>query len=283
MLKYHLGLNYIVCEENSEGINYLKDVVSYLIKSLKYRVLYGHILLKSLNNLGIILSNRNELKQAKKYLDQSEQIYRECENDKNGKIYKDNLNDDKIEIYGNIRENEYTLTLFYLSQIYLMMNNQDKSSGYVKKTLQRQLLDKDNMDLYEWCRNGIGLSKYYVRVKQYRQAIHTIEAVSKVAPKFDKTNDDDCKLEADLERGWGQLYKNLLKDSYNVMENMEDNTDDTDVKNDSKSNNVSETTNLVDLESKLELNNDLNMFHGIKLPQPPGLFLSFCMEILLIH
>ena len=214
---------------------------------------YCDILMESLNNLAIIYSERDESIESKKYLDQCEQLYKEYKNNDNN-----NNKNDKIE-------KQYTLALYYFAQVYLMLKNKEKSCYYTHCTLQRQLLNRNDVNFNdkEWIENALQLTIYYIENKRYKQAIHCIEAASKLKLKIK----NDLELDAEMNKYWGNLYFCLLRDSYNVMNN-HISTESTP-KNDNKN-----TFDLIKLDEELKLNNTLILFHGIKLNEPPDMLLS---------
>ena len=153
------------------------------------------------------MSSHGESQKSKKYLDQAEQLYNEVSHSRNNKEGIFDENKDYILKF----EAEFTQTLFYFAQIYLSIGNSEKSAQYSQKTLQRQLLDRDNLDRRDWTRNALGLSQYYILSRKYRQGVHCIEAACKIAPEFKKDDEDDEQMKADIEKGWGLLYSEILK------------------------------------------------------------------------
>ena len=213
------------------------------------------ILMKSLNYLALIWSSLQEEKTSKKYLDQSEQLYKESQRDTNLQMLPK----------GTLPqlESEFTHTLFYLAQLYKHLGNAEKSASYCHQTLQRQLkYDGDSLNRKEWVVNAQNLAVFYINEGRFRQGIHCLEAAGKMVESVlsadnyddhqveeekasDPTSDmaevegsrfddeeEEKRMKADIENSWGVLYTEILKKSYVIMSAADDSdTADTDKSN----------------------------------------------------
>ena len=280
ILKHHLGLNYNDTEERSQATPILSEVISYLTTSQSLRTKHIVILMKSINYLAIIWSSMQEEQKSKKYLDQNEQLYKECySNDNMALIAKTDVNE---------LESEYTHTLFYMAQLYKNLNQTHKSAMCCHKTLQRQLkYDQHNLNRKEWVENALGLATFYTNNERFRQSIHCIEAAIKISEKIksangnaeddekEEDNDDDDmnvfedeeeqkKMKADIARAWGSLYAEILKKSYAIVSSIKS---EQDAGSEEKA--LADTQKLIALDAKLKIDNSLSMFEEIDGLQPP--------------
>ncbi len=80
-----------------------------------------------------------ETQQAKKHLDQGEQLYNETR--KNMALFNKSKSL-KLEKF----EREFTQTLFYFAQVWSNIGNAEKSAFYCQRTLERQLDDASSLD-----------------------------------------------------------------------------------------------------------------------------------------
>lgn len=153
-------------------------------------------------------------------------------------------------------EKNYTLTLYYLAQIYGALKDALKSSVYCHVTLQRQL-EYDDYDPIDWALNSATLSQFFMEKNGFKQARHHLAASSFILDKYrDELNrvtehneENDSKLEnfkhryADVARCWAKYGLLLLSVS---KERLLKNTDDLN-KNESLS------TDLLQMESTLHV------------------------------
>eukprot|EP01084_Bolivina_argentea_P223968 378830_1 len=283
VLKHHLAVNYTDTEERSQASPILSEVVSFFISSVVMRMKYCVILMKSLNYLALIWSSLQEEKKSKKYLDQAEQLYKEC--------YK-NSNTPSIAKKDHKKlQSEFTHTLFYIAQLYKNLGNAEKSSLYCHRTLQRQLKhDQATLNKKEWVNNAVNLATFYLSSGKFRQAIHCLEAASKMSEGIQSSDDaaDDAddvnifdddeeekKMKADIEQSWGVLYSEMLKKSYDintVIATQNEKLTHESVASDEKA--LANTQTLITLDEKLKIDNSVIMFDGIELKEPPEMELA---------
>ncbi|ETO18568.1 hypothetical protein RFI_18695, partial [Reticulomyxa filosa] len=193
-------------------------------------------------------------------------------------------------------EFEYTQTLFYFAQLWTTIGNKEKSAWYCFRTLERQLREDmlPQLDRRQWTKNAIELSSYFIEHRKFRQAILCLEASCAVAPQFNKDDEEDLQLEADIAKTWGILYLELLKQSYEVMNKLE-NEEKVEEKKPEKSDSVEEWIDnpkkLMILDKNLQVDNTVVPFENLDrflslhnsaksstLPKPPEMSLASTFE-----
>lgn len=138
-----LGTIAMETEELTAGEQYL----NYCLQLLEDKAMRNKniiIYLSTLNQLGYLWSQRGDSTKSHDYLQQAEQLYAD---------YKDQSDETPVEVselFGaktqqlekrsdNSLEKQYTLTLYYLAQVYGSLGNSIKSAVYCHNTLKRQL------------------------------------------------------------------------------------------------------------------------------------------------
>ena len=79
-------------------------------------------------------------------------------------------------------EKNYTLTLFYMAQVYTKLNNTDKAVHFCAATMKRQLTYQE-YEVKDWCINCVNLAEYFVRNGHYSQAEYCLFAAIQILPK----------------------------------------------------------------------------------------------------
>lgn len=129
---------------------------------------------------------------------------------------------DVQKAYSNFEKN-YTLTLYYLAQIYGALKDSLRSSIYCHVTLQRQL-EYDDYDPIDWALNAATLSQFFMEKNGAKQARHHLAASSYILDKYQATlnqctehsEENDAKVEnfkhrsADVARCWAKYGLLLL-------------------------------------------------------------------------
>lgn len=200
-----------------------------------------------------ILTAENEPKDALTYITEAKNVYRFFKESHEMPIDISDLFVANIEAYdiekaiGNFEKN-YTLTLYYLAQIYGALKDALKSSIYCHITLQRQL-EYDDYDPIDWALNAATLSQVFMERNGFKQARHHLAASSYILDKYEETlnqltehsEENDAKIEnfkhrsADVARCWAKYGLLLLSTS---KERLLKHTDDIN-KNDSLSTDMS--------------------------------------------
>lgn len=166
-----LGKISVFTEELSTGERYFQEGIDMLVD---YKLHPSGVCayLNGLNQMGILWSNRGELEKAKEILCEAEKIYTgfkaldtapltiydifgtvdEIENDKGRKVLEKN----------------YTLTLFYLAQVFGGVGDLHKSAVYCHITLRKQLEMKE-YDSIDWALNSATLSQYFCTNNRFKE------------------------------------------------------------------------------------------------------------------
>lgn len=181
-----LGLNYIECEENSEGEKCLKAAIAVL-RTYDCLAKYLPVLQEALNSVGILWASREDHKKAKVSLLDSESIYLEN---------KDRLTEDAFGPLEQVEE-QYTLTQYYLAQIYGHLGESDAAARCCVTTLVRQL--PSQCDREEWATNCMHLSSYYIANADFGRAKHCLDAAVHMMPE--ETHEESCHADLDIAFG----------------------------------------------------------------------------------
>lgn len=100
-------------------------------------------------------------------------------------------------------EQQHTMTLFYLAQVYGAMRRPGLSARCCHLTLARQCGGDATLSRKEWIEAGFGLAKYYASNRRFAAAAECLAACDAVAKRdpVPKAGTDDRKREAELEVG----------------------------------------------------------------------------------
>lgn len=207
--------------------------------------------ISALNHLGVLYSYLEEAEKSKRYLEESERLYKEFTDQDEPKeairvedLFKANASDatsprSKAE---SDLEKSHTLTLYYLAQIYGSLKDHLRSAVYCHNTLKRQLESKD-YDPIEWSLNAATLSQFFMERCGFKQARHHLAAASYVLDKYydehiknieGSTEEDEAKKErykhrsADVARCWAKYGLLLLESSKERLMKRADENDDND-------------------------------------------------------
>ncbi|GFO30159.1 kif1-binding protein homolog [Plakobranchus ocellatus] len=238
-----LGLNYIECEELSEGEDYLTSCLKALEEKELDNAISLHI--TTLNHLGILWSERRCYEKALQYLQKSEGLYHN---------YKKEIGDAPealLEVLEPFEGNEseqahlrclqfesvHTHTLYYLAQVFAKLEQNGLSAQYCHMTLERQLRAGD-YDPVDWALNAATLSQYYITAERFSEARHCLASGSFIFSTAKKApealNEQELELQSqrdsDIERCWIKYGLNLLEASRDAMFNEIQNEDVVDKK-----------------------------------------------------
>lgn len=185
------------------------------------------------NNIGILWSNRDEPGRAKGFLLQAKELY---------ETFKCTLQMPlPIEhVIGNVGEADvgdfmllekaYTLTLYYLAQVFGSLKENLKSAIYCHVTLRRQLQYSD-FEPIDWALNSATLSQFFAEQNGFFQSRHHLAAASTILERYEEklmsseSNDEAflAKLEtfkhrsADVARCWAKYCLLLMTASKNRL------------------------------------------------------------------
>ncbi|KAJ3267827.1 hypothetical protein HK104_005599, partial [Borealophlyctis nickersoniae] len=167
-----------------------------------------------------------EHKRATGYLEESEGLYHVYKGAGRGPPIPDAFNPEEMsdEDRWKMIDNLHTHTLFYLAQVYGLLQLKDKSAEYCRMTLKRQLLNKD-VNKVTWATDCMNLSQYYASIAAFPQAHHCLTAAEEMLAKESASRDAGGAEEEGLQRTqaelayvyaylrwlWGNFYLEALK------------------------------------------------------------------------
>ena len=229
ILKYELGIIALETEEYSTGCDHLEECWE-ILKELSMKPEASLLTLNVLNQLGILWSGRGEPSKALTFLLEAEKIYNNyksncaicpCESDD---MFKDEIV--YPEDWGPF-EKTFTLTLYYLAQVYEHLNESEKSAKYCHMTLKRQK-EYNVYDEKEWSINCATLSQYYIQEKMFITARHLLACATYILAKYESSIDNKVENEDvwdDIHRSkaevawcWLKYCINLLVECQNLPE-----------------------------------------------------------------
>lgn len=235
-----LGITAIDTDELSIGEKHLNKCLE-IIEPYKNKPEVSLVTLSMFNQNGILWSKR-EPEKSKMYLEKAELFYKEIKDTKTDVIdYNDLFSTsgeyDKAVAMEKFEKN-YTLTLYYLAQIYGVLGDALKSAVYCHVTLKRQLENND-YEAIDWALNTATLSQFFMEKNGFKQARHHLAASSYMLNKYElelnavnEHNEEyEAKCEnfkhraADVARCWAKYGLLLLSSSRERLLNHTDNID----------------------------------------------------------
>ncbi len=196
-----LGLNYINGEELSQGEEIL-ELCLRILDGIPNKVRTASVSIQALNQLGVLWGNRNEQQKALEFLLKAKAVYEShiCLpapiTDSQWLLGEDVSEWEREKAF----ENNHTLTLFYLAQVYGNLKKPKLSAQYCQTTLSRQL-ETRNYDAIEWSLNCATISQYYMSAQNFPQSRHCLAAASYVLQQFKMENCIPSTSEATGEEG----------------------------------------------------------------------------------
>lgn len=232
----------IETEELSVGEKHLKKCEEVINKyELEPEMIL--VTLNMLNEFGLFWSER-EPDKSKQFLEKAELCYNQFKSSNVAPIdihdlFRTNIVAYDTELGFKNLEKVYTLTLYYLAQIYGALKDTLKSAVYCHITLKRQL-QSDDYELIEWALNAATLSQFFMEKNGFKQARHHLAASSymlqiyenKLNLETEHNEEYDAKVEtfkhrsADVARCWAKYGLLLLSNS---RERLLQHTEDIDV------------------------------------------------------
>ncbi|XP_012285625.1 KIF1-binding protein homolog [Orussus abietinus] len=238
-----LSVTSIATEELSVGEKYLMNCLN-ILKGKENRPDTILQMLGVLNELGVLWSTRNEPEKAKEFFERAEQIYNDYSKDENYRppigmaeifdVSTDDLSSTKM------LQKLHTLTIYYLAQVYGMLNEHLKSAVYCHTTLCHQL-ESDDLDYVDWALNAATLSQFFIERNCFHQGRHHLAAASYMLSEYKKKlansagkSEEESKAQeenfkhrsADVARCWakyGILLLSMSRD--NLMQKAESESD----------------------------------------------------------
>ncbi|XP_050300001.1 KIF-binding protein [Anthonomus grandis grandis] len=240
----YLGMVAIDTEEISNGEKHLEKCLEIIEKyeSLPEMVL---VAMNMYNQFGILYSQRDPGK-AKMYLERGQKLYSTFKESQKTPMNISELFEPNKETYSEEpglknMEKMYTLTLYYLAQIFGQLKENFKSAIYCHITLQRQL-DMQDYDPIDWALNSATLSQFFMEKCGFKQARHHLSASLFILEKYrqeeilntpEEINEEfEAKLEtfnhrsADVARCWIKYAIFILSQSKERLLNHTENIDE---------------------------------------------------------
>lgn len=240
-VQFQLATIAIDTEELSIGETHLNNCLS-LIENYEYQPEIA-LITSSVYNLNGILWSKREPEKSKVYLEKAEAFYKNIKNDGKDIIDYNELFIKSLESHDKVValekfERNFTLTLYYLAQIYGVLGDALKSSVYCHVTLKRQL-ELNDYEPIDWALNTATLSQFFMEKAGFRQARHHLAASSYILNKYQNelnnvteiNEEHNAKIEtlkhrsADVARCWAKYGLLLLSTS---RERLMNHTDDID-------------------------------------------------------
>lgn len=176
------------------------------------------------NNHGILWSYRDEPENAKTFLLKAKELYETFKCTMQLPIPIDNFITNPDGNIGDfmLMEKAYTLSLYYLAQIFGSLKENLKSGIYCHLTLRRQLQYSDYEPI-DWSLNCAALSQFFAEQKGFMQSRHHLAAASAILDEYEEKllaeNEDEAHLarvetfkhrSADVARCWTKYCLQLL-------------------------------------------------------------------------
>mmetsp|Transcript_7769 Transcript_7769/g.14662 ORF Transcript_7769/g.14662 Transcript_7769/m.14662 type:complete len:583 (-) Transcript_7769:212-1960(-) len=223
VVKHRMGMIAMDCEQSSKGLPLLEEVIITLDQSPDRYLLE---LQEAHNALGALWCVRAEFQRSKKHLSAAEALYysslkRDAERSTSNTAEDELLDGDFVYSEGDGEATlsrtqavlrNYTMTCFYLAQVYGHLGDAARSAEYCATTLNLQL-QNPLFDQAEWAQNSAQLAGFYVGQMDYVSAERCLAAashvLSQISPKEDNSKHED--VGANLEIAWAKLYADQLR------------------------------------------------------------------------
>lgn len=252
---YNLGSISVDVDELSNARKFLNKCQEIIQKyQLKPEVV---LVAQQLYNLLALLSADNDPQKAMEYITEAQNVYKHFKESGDVPVDTNDLFLANIETYNTEKalktlEKNYTLTLYYLAQVYGALKDALRSSIYCHITLRRQL-ESNDYDSVDWALNAATLSQFFMEKNGFKQARHHLAASSCILDKHevqlneivDHNEEYDSKMEnfkhrgADVARCWAKYGLLLLATSKERLLNHADDIDE----------NCQSSTDLLELQS----------------------------------
>ncbi|KAJ3387440.1 hypothetical protein HDU92_001963 [Lobulomyces angularis] len=218
LLEYQKALVLVAVDEQSSAQSILLNCLKVLTNfSMDPRFAVPFIDIN--NQLAILWFDWGDHLKAKKFLLKAEESFEEFR--KLDEVPYPDFLSKNVETNWNCLDETYTLTCYYLAQIFGALNLKDKSAEYCRKTLERQL-DSRNLDKLTWALDSMTLSQYYTDKNAFYLAHHCLSCseyiINKLKEDFKLCGEisETERLErtyADLNFIWAKFYLIGLKAS----------------------------------------------------------------------
>ncbi|KAJ1568458.1 hypothetical protein HK096_006427, partial [Nowakowskiella sp. JEL0078] len=215
VVDYNLALNYADSEENSLASSTFDNVYSIkVLAPVEADPLYILISIDALNQLAILKTSVSDNEKALSLL-------------KHAASLATNFDPIAVPIIdpleakpplaeaGRARLDElYTYTLYYLAQVYGVLNDPVSSAACCLETLQRQLCGKTPMVARAWALDAMTLAQYYMQKENFSLAFQCLTAAETLLEGGGETDDEDeRRANADLMWVWARFWVAMLATS----------------------------------------------------------------------
>ncbi|KAL4715325.1 hypothetical protein ACJJTC_004777 [Scirpophaga incertulas] len=221
----YIGIIDMETEELASSETVLTEAVELLVPNSSKPEIVS-TLVNIYNNLGILWSNREEPEKAKGFLLSAKDLYESFKCTLQMPLPIEHLinNIDETNVGDFMAlEKAYTLTLYYLAQVFGSLKANLKSAIYCHVTLRRQLQYSDYESI-DWALNSATLSQFFAEKNGFYQSRHHLAASSTILEQYEQklmiseSNDEAflAKLEtfkhrsADVARCWAKYCLLLM-------------------------------------------------------------------------
>ncbi|XP_062989097.1 KIF-binding protein [Elgaria multicarinata webbii] len=225
-VEYELGVNHTDTQECSAGEEHLVKCLQLLERHRLSRECVS-LYIQAQNNLGILWSERDNIKTAQTYLESAEALYNQYMKESGNPPLDSNehfmTEEEKLSDQERSKrfEKVYTHTLYYLAQVYQHLEMIEKAAQYCHTTLKRQL-EYSGYYPVEWALNAATLSQYYLNKHCFMESRHCLAAASVIfgqagqvpSVEDNETEQDQQDLlqrKAEIARCWIKYCLNLLQ------------------------------------------------------------------------
>ncbi|XP_042315498.1 KIF-binding protein [Sceloporus undulatus] len=232
-VEYELGVNHNDTQECSAGEEHLAKCLQ-LLERHRLAPECVSLYIQAQNNLGILWSERDDIKTAQTYLESAEALYNQYMKEIGNPPLdsSEHLMAEQEKLTDQERskrfEKVYTHTLYYLAQVYQHLEMIEKAAQYCHTTLKRQL-DYSGYYPVEWALNAATLSQYYLTKQCFMESRHCLAAASVIfsqagqvpSAEDNETEQDQQDLrqrKAEIARCWIKYCLNLLQGARKLLE-----------------------------------------------------------------
>ncbi|XP_032651116.1 KIF-binding protein [Chelonoidis abingdonii] len=233
VVEYELGVNHTETEELSAGEEHLLKCTRLLERHRLSRDCVS-LYIQAQNNLGILWSERGEIKTAQTYLESAEALYSQYMKENGNPPLDPNehfmAEEEKLTDQERSKrfEKAYTHTLYYLAQVYQHLEMIEKAAQYCHTTLKRQL-EYSGYYPVEWALNAATLSQYYLTKECFMESRHCLAAANVIfsqagqvpSSEDNETEQDQQDLrqrKAEIARCWIKYCLTLLQSARKSLE-----------------------------------------------------------------
>jgi hypothetical protein len=184
----NLGMTSYETEEISTSEEQLNNCVALLMPYARFPTCII-TLMKALNQLGIIWSERDDSTKSLVNLNKCELLYKDYNDTSRlewphpvsaSELFNMSIPEDPEEQL----EKTHTLTLYYLAQVYGVLGKQLRSAVYCHNTLKRQLESK-SYDPIDWALNAATLSQFFAAHNGFEESRHHLAAASVILDQLE--------------------------------------------------------------------------------------------------